>query len=147
MNLLEDKEDQVRAMAASHISEITKKLSIEFVTSDGFIEKLMKLSKDPIVNVRSSFASSVTQIAKQIAKTNQKEKYLEIIKGCLNDNNTEVQLNIITTLEHLKIKEGEETQIPIPIHIKTQPSTSKEFIVQFKAAVFDKVVSLGSVEK
>ena len=101
LKLLEDPEDQVRAMAASHLSEITKKLKTEVVVSEKFLQKVRNLSKDPIVHVRSSLASSITQIAPQIGKPNSQNYLFGIIKQCLQDNNTEVRLNIITTLDSL----------------------------------------------
>jgi len=100
LKLLTDEEDQVRAMATSHIAEMTKKIPPEIIISD-ILPIAQQLSNDGVVSVRSSLAVSITQLAPQIGKANTQQYLFKIIEACLQDDSTEVQLKIITTLDYL----------------------------------------------
>ncbi|EKE36944.1 hypothetical protein ENUP19_0088G0019 [Entamoeba nuttalli] len=99
-DLLNDEDDHVRSMAASHIADITKKIPPETIISE-ILPLAEKLSVDPVIDVRSSLAASITQIAPQIGRANCQNYLFKIIETCLQDNSTEVQLKIITTLDYL----------------------------------------------
>ncbi|KAL7719959.1 Protein phosphatase PP2A regulatory subunit A [Entamoeba marina] len=100
LSLLTDEEDQVRAIAAKHIADITKKIPPESIISC-ILPVAHKLSTDKNVFVRSCLSSSITQLAPQLGKANCQEYLFSIIETCLQDENTEVQLKIITTLDCL----------------------------------------------
>ncbi|ELP92701.1 protein phosphatase PP2A regulatory subunit A, putative [Entamoeba invadens IP1] len=98
--LLNDEDDQVRAMAASHIADITKKIPPEIIINK-ILPLANKLAEDPVVDVRSSLAEAITQLAPQIGKANCQKYLFKTIDMCLQDEKTEVQLKIITTLDYL----------------------------------------------
>ena len=89
LNLLQDEEVYVRAVAAAHIAEIAKKMAPETIIAD-VLPVGGKLSTDANSHVRTSFAGAVTRLARQIGKTTSRKYLFDTVERCLKDSETEV---------------------------------------------------------
>ena len=102
ISLMNDNEGEVRKAIAKQLPEFCELLSNFPTTNQAILNKIIpivnKLSQDPHENVRSSLASSITNLSPILGKQSTIDNLLPIFLVMLKDEFPEVRLNIISNL-------------------------------------------------